>query len=177
MIGAKFIRSWMTKKRVLVAASTLLAVATIAILYYVLRPSSEVNTPEYTVVLPQNRSVDDLGGWQRVSPPSSDPVYAYSDSLDDVTISVSQQPIPESFRGNVAAEVEQLAKSYNATTVIKAGETPVYIGRSSKGPQSVIFAKNDTLVLIKSQGTIEQESWINYVSNLSDPTTQTMPSF
>jgi len=133
--------------------------------------------PTYEVVLPQRTSIDTLGGWQRVSPEGSEPIFAYSDTIEDTTISVSQQPMPKSFVGNVAAEVKRLAESYSATTVIEAGGTDVYIGRSARGPQSVIFAKGNTLVLIKSQKTISQAEWVRYINNLVDPDSEQTPTF
>lgn len=128
-------------------------------------------------MLPGRTPVEDLGGWQRVSPENSDPVFAYNDTLSSVAISVSQQPLPASFVGNVDAQVKQLAESYSATTVIDAAGTKVYIGRSARGPQSVIFAKNNTLVLIKSQKTIGQPEWVRYINNLVDPKSEQTPTF
>src|SRR5690606_12208141 len=98
--------------------------------------------------------VEELGGWQRVNPDGKDPVFAYTDSIESVGISVSQQPLPAAFSGNVANRVKQLAEGYSATTVIEAGGTQAYIGRSARGPQSVILAKNNVLIFIKSEKTI-----------------------
>ena len=167
----------LTKKQAIIAGTVVVLGIGAIIASFALRPSHVTTAPTYDVVLPHNRSVDDLGGWQRVSPPGSDPVFAFGDRIGDVAISVSQQPIPQSFTSNIAANVEQLAKSYNATTMIKAGDTPVFIGQSAKGPQSVIFAKDNVLVLIKSQDTIDHELWIRYISALTDPRSNTTPTF
>lgn len=145
--------------------------------YFFTRSAPNAARPTYDIVLPQRTTVESLGGWQRVSPEGSDPVFAYSDAIDDTDISVSQQPLPESFKGNVAAQVKQLADSYSATTVIEAGGTVAYIGRSARGPQSVIMAKNDTLILIKSEKTISKDDWIAYINNLVDPDTEQTPTF
>ena len=147
------------------------------VVYFFARPNPPELEPAYDIVLPQRTTIEDLGGWQRVSPVDSEPVFAYSDTIEDVAISVSQQPIPDSFVGNVAAQVKQLAESYSASTVIEAGGTTVYIGRSARGPQSVIFAKNNTLILIKSQKTISQDEWVTYINNLVDPDTEQIPTF
>ena len=161
----------------LIAGGTLLTCGTIAVLYTTLRPKTNTVAPSYDIVLPQRTAITDLGGWQRVSPTNSDPVFAYNDTIDDIAINVSQQPLPASFIGNVPASVKQLADSYSATTVIEAGGTQVYIGRSARGPQSLIFAKNNTLVLIKSQKTIPQAEWVSYINNLVDPKTEDTPTF
>lgn len=147
------------------------------IIYITTRPDTSNVAPSYDIVLPQRTSVEDLGGWQRVSPNGSTPIFAYSDSIDSIGISVSQQPLPASFVGNVANEIKRLAESYSATTMIEAGGTEVYIGRSARGPQSLIFAKNNTLVLIKSQKAISQTDWIAYINNLVDPKSEQTPTF
>lgn len=99
-----------------------------------------------------------------MSPPDNDPVFAYTDSIDGIKISVSQQPLPS---GMDDAQVAELAKKYNATTKLELSQPVVYIGASAKGPQSVIFTKNKLLVLIKSQGKISDEAWTNYIKSLN----------
>lgn len=164
------------RNRLIVIGVVIIVVTATAIYMYARSNQPEV-APEYAIVLPQQTSIDTLGGWQRVSPDGKDPIFAYSDTVEDIAISVSQQPLPESFVGNVAASVKQLADSYSATTAIEAGGTDVYIGRSAKGPQSLIFAKGDTLVLIKSQKAISQEEWIRYINNLVNPDSEQIPTF
>ncbi len=131
--------------------------------------STTVNTPAaptYETVTPKGKSIDDLGGWQRVSPANSNPVFAYSDKIGDVSISVSQQPLPESFKKNTDSHVADLAKKFSATTKLDAGTIKAYIGTSAKGPQSVIFSQKETLVLIKSQKNIDTKAWVRYISSL-----------
>jgi hypothetical protein len=128
-------------------------------------PATE--TPDFATVLPEGKSAGDLGGWTRVSPPENDPVYAYVDTIAGVTISVSEQPLPASFQANTPERVAELASQYNATTELDASGTKVYIGASARGPQSVIFTKNNLLVLIKSQAKIEDAAWVSYVSSLN----------
>lgn len=130
-------------------------------------PNEVVRDLEYQTILPDGKSIDDLGGWRRVSPSKSEPVYAYTDSIGKQSINVSEQPLPDSFIGNTDDEVSELAKKFNATTKIQAGDVTVYVGSSSKGPQSVIFAKNSLLVLIKSQEKIDDEAWIKYIKSLN----------
>lgn len=127
---------------------------------------SQTESPSYSTILPKNKSISDLGGWQRISPEGKDPVYAYADTISGVAITVSEQPLPDSFKSDTAGQVAQLAKSYNATDTLDANGTKVYVGTSAKGPQSVIFTKNNLLVLIKSQQKISDPSWVAYVKSL-----------
>ncbi len=128
-------------------------------------------SPGYSTVLPKDKPVSELGGWKRVSPEGRDPVFAYADKIGDVSISVSQQPLPESFKSETSGKIAELAKQFSATEKIDANGTDVYIGTSAKGPQSVIFTKNGLLVLMKSQQKAESESWKTYVESLvgTDP--------
>lgn len=129
-------------------------------------PSKQTEPPKNETVLPTGKNVEQLGGWKRVSPPESDPVFAYADTIDGVPISVSQQSLPDSFKSNTDSHVAELAKKFNATNKIDAGGTTVFIGDSSKGPQSVILTKKGALIMIKSQKKITDKSWITYIKTL-----------
>lgn len=129
--------------------------------------NESVENLEYQTVLPDTKSISDLGGWKRISPAKADPVFAYADKIGDVPISVSEQPLPVSFKTNVDDQIAELAKKFNATTKIDAAGTKVYIGTSAKGPQSVILTKNDLLILIKSEKNVAEKDWIRYVKSLN----------
>jgi len=129
--------------------------------------NSRAKLPEFQTVLPGTKSVSELGGWRRISPPQKDPVFAYADTIGDVPVSISQQPLPASFRDDVDAKVAEMAKKFNATTKIDAGGTKVYVGTSAKGPQSAILTKNGLLILIKSQSKVDDAAWADYVKSLS----------
>ena len=123
-------------------------------------------TPPYQTMLPGGKTAEALGGWYRVSPPDRNPVYAYADTIGTVSIDVSEQPLPEGFATDTAEQVAQLAQGFNANEKLQAGGTTMYIGTSSKGPQSVIFTKNQLLVLIKSDSRISNDQWAGYISSL-----------
>lgn len=126
----------------------------------------QVSAPDYVTVVPKGETVSTLGGWKRISPPDRDPVFAYSDTIDGVNISVSQQPLPQSFKGNVDGSIAELAKGYNATNKLDANGTTAYIGTSAKGPQSVILTRDGLLILIKSEKNIKDSSWERYIAQL-----------
>lgn len=123
-------------------------------------------TPDYATILPEGKSIEALGGWTRVSPPESNAVFAYVDMINGKQINVSQQPLPLEFKEETNSQIEKLAAGYKATEKVTVGDTTVFIGTSAKGPQSVIFVKNDLLILIKSSVAISEDEWASYVNTL-----------
>jgi uncharacterized protein YbaA (DUF1428 family) len=123
--------------------------------------------PTYQTVLPKSKSISQLGGWKRISPPGKDPVFAFADTIDGIPVSVSQQPLPASFKGDAVNQTAEVAKKFNATDKIEAGGIDVYVGTSIKGPQSVIFTKDNLLVFIKSEKKIKDTSWAAYAHSLN----------
>ena len=176
-------RKRLTKKIILCIAIGALLI-TVGIIYLLVRQSEQkqiasngvetqitaINigkgTPEYTTILPAEKTIESLGGWTRVSPPKANPVFAYLDTVNNTPINVSQQPLPEDFKDDISEKVESLAQEYGASQKITVEGVPVYIGTSAKGPQSVIFSKNDLLVLIKSSVEISNDHWAQYISSL-----------
>lgn len=128
--------------------------------------SDAAGSLEYQAVLPTGKTISQLGGWKRLSPPGGETVIAYSDTLDNIAISITQQQLPQSFQHNADEQVGELAKKFNATTKLTADNGVLYVGTSTKGPQSVILTKNNLLITIKSQEKINDASWIRYVSSL-----------
>lgn len=161
----------------------IVAVALAAFTYVQMNSSGDVDIighsqtlePDGNYVLPSTKTIEDLGGWRRVSPPKSAPVFAYSDKIGSVGINVSQQELPEAFKDNTAKKIEELAKGYNATNVIEAGDTIAYIGTNAKGPQSVIFTKNNLLIMIVSEKQIDDKAWSQYIKSLYSPSE--LPTF
>lgn len=130
------------------------------------KPVLEHGTPKYSTILPADKNIKDLGGWTRVSPSDSDPVFAYADKIGDISIIVSQQPLPDNFKTDTAQAVEGLAQDFKATEKITVGDITVHIGSSQDGPQSIIFSKGDLLILIKSSSKITNDQLIKYISSL-----------
>lgn len=127
---------------------------------------SKVTTPAYDTVLPENKTIESLGGWRRVNKPQSEPVFAYSDVIDTVAILVSQQPLPKSFHGDVDKQLAELANSFNATNKLSGDGIVMYVGTSAKGPQSTLLVKNNTLIMIKSEDKIKDAAWLTYATSL-----------
>ena len=127
----------------------------------------EKGTPQYDTVLPQGMSIEDYGGWTRVSPPNRDPVFAYSDTIGEIPINVSQQPLPKDFSDQPDAQIQQFAAGYAANKKLAVDGATVFIGTSAKGPQSVIIVKGALLILIKASAAVPDEQWQQYIQSLS----------
>jgi hypothetical protein len=127
--------------------------------------AQSTQSPDFETVLPSGKTIDELGGWGRVSPEGSDPVFAFVDNIDGVQLNVSQQALPFKLRSN-PDEVRKLAEQFSANRTIDIGGDAAYIGTSDKGPQSVILAKNDLLILIKSSGKLTDQQWKDYIDSL-----------
>jgi hypothetical protein len=122
--------------------------------------------PNFKPVLPEGKTIESLGGWEKLTSPNGDAFYIFVDTVDGVTVNVSQQQLPGKFKGDVMNKMTDLARAYNANTKLDADGVRVYVGTSAKGPQSVLFTKNDLLILIKSWATIPDSEWITYVKSL-----------
>ena len=120
-------------------------------------------TPTYPILLPANKNITANDGWVR---PGDKAVFVYTDKINNVGISVSEQPLPDEFKADVNQQMAALAKDEKANQKITVGSTTVYIGSTSKGPQSVFLAKNNLLILIKSDDLITNDSWASYVNSL-----------
>ena len=119
--------------------------------------------PTFSTLTPGGSKVDN---WNLVSPPGRDPVYAYTDTIDNIDVIVSQQPLPESLSKDPGSAIKDLATSYAALETLKVGNTTVYTGVSSTGPQSIIFTKNDRLILIKADKEIDPTALSDYIKSL-----------
>lgn len=87
------------------------------------------------------------------------------DELKKVRIRVSQQQLPENFKNN-PAELEKMAKDFYANRILDSDIGTVYIGQSIDGPQSLVFQKDDLLVLIASDQPIADSAWQEYLPEL-----------
>lgn len=120
-------------------------------------------TPTYPIILPTNKNITANDGWVR---PGDKSVFVYVDKINNITVNVSQQPLPDDFKTNTSQQMDILAKAERANQKITVGTTTVYIGSTAKGPQSVFFTKNNLLILVKSSDAITNDQWAAYVNSL-----------
>jgi hypothetical protein len=174
MVGNKNIKHWKTYS---VIASSLMLISLLSIVAYGVQqksvpleeaaPSRETDAPTFTTLLPNGSNIKSLGGWKKISPPETDPVYAFTDEINGISVTVSEQSLPASFKNDADGQLLDLSEKFNATNKLDVTNAKAYIGTSAKGPQSVILTKNNLLILIKSQQTIQDNNWIRYINSLN----------
>lgn len=129
---------------------------------YTVGSKAPAENPDYATVIPMGSTIEELGGWTRISPPESDPVFAYLDDIDGVTIQVSEQQLSAD-----SQSVEDIAKGFGSTTKLSIDNEAAWLGTSAAGPQFLLLEKNNLIILIRSESTIENDAWTDYVASLS----------
>ncbi len=121
--------------------------------------------PTFSALSPNGKTPD----WKQSKPQggsNESAVYIYPDTISNVPIKVSEQPLPPSFHDDPSGKVAEVAEGFNATNTMQVNGVTVYIGTSTKGPQSVIFSDGKLLVLIKSDAVITNGAWADYIKAL-----------
>ncbi len=150
----------------------LIIIAMAGLLFGLLRVNALNNdgtgmNPNFDPVLPEGKTIEQLDGWQKLTPPNGGTsYYAYNDTLAGVSIIVSQQVLPGKIKNNPDNEMADIARATNLTVKFNAGDTVAYLGKNAKGPQSVIFTKDGLLFNIKSWSEIQNADWIGYINAL-----------
>lgn len=104
---------------------------------------------------------------RRVSPEDKPPVYVYVDNIGGIRILVSQQELPSSFKDDLRSQLKDMATQFQATSVILVDGQSIYHGISEKdGVQSIIFAKDDHLFLVKADAKLSDTQVSDYFLNL-----------
>jgi len=116
--------------------------------------------PDFKTIQPDNKTATP------VSYDADKKVASYTDTLENVSITVSQQPLPEGFLADPAGSVEGLAKQFSANEIITAGVHTAYLGTSAKGPQSVVMQRDGLLIFLYSNKEIPAEAWGKYIAAL-----------
>lgn len=92
--------------------------------------------------------------------------YSYSDTFQGTSLTVSQQPVPASFKSATAA-ITTVAKSLGAATPVLANNGTGYLATDTKsGSQTVVFALNDVLIFVQSPFKHSAADWASYLGTL-----------
>lgn len=120
--------------------------------------------PEFETVLPDGNKDATLS--DRFAYDAEKKVASFTDKINGVPITVSQQPLPPNFQEDPDGQVEKLAKNFNATKKISANGETAYLGTSAQGPQSLVMRKSNLLVFIFSEQEISEQIWGEYIARL-----------
>lgn len=126
--------------------------------------SQSVKEPEFATILPEGSKDQTNDG--KIGYDEQKEVASFRDKIGIVEIVVSQQPLPEKFKSDPETELLKLAESFSAKEVIVPSNPKAYLGTSAKGPQTVIFYRNDLLVFIQSASKIDKDDWTDYIRSL-----------
>ena len=122
---------------------------------------------DFQTVTPDGKSIEQLGGWTKINPPTAkDLVVAYADKIDSVNIRVSQQALPDDLKGNSQSNIQNIAHGLGADQKLSTSDNSIYIGTFSNQAQSLIFEKNNLLILITSDGLVSTDGWLRYIDSL-----------
>ena len=173
---AKFISNIIPSKKVMnitlfavIALSSLMLAKTVLIDSKSNNNSDEVKgieakkneKPDFAIYYPTNEKTKEM------SYDANKKVASYPDQIDTIPITISQQKLPDTFKANPIVELEKLAKQINANTKLEAvGGVNAFMGQSVRGPQTVVFVKDQTLIFIKSDSQVAISAWNNYLDTL-----------
>lgn len=119
--------------------------------------------PEFEMLQPQGRTIKK----ENVYYDKEKNFAKYDDEISGAKITVSQQPLPDSFKEDVGKELERVSKNFGATEKLSVDNgSYAYYGQSASGPQTIIYVKNDVLMFIRTQREIDKASILVYLNNL-----------
>lgn len=127
-----------------------------------------VSNTEFPLLYPIGKSKDSVEV-ALVSPPNNAPVYAYVDTFNGVELRISQQEIPDSFKGQEDVKLEEVAKDFQATSLLAIDSIKVYYGYTERfgGVQSLVFIKDGVMVFISSAQKFSDDEWVGYILGLT----------
>lgn len=120
-------------------------------------------SPTFTTLAPGGDIHQATGGELRYD--SAKQVASYTDTVQNVAITVSQQELPGHFVLDPAAGMANLASSINSKDQFNVGDTTVYVGQPNN-TQTAVFMKNQVLVFIVAQTPLSNEVLAAYINGL-----------
>lgn len=126
-------------------------------------PALKPVTPDFDLLYPNGVEIETV----KISPDNNALVYAFLDTVDGVDIRLSQQLLPKEVLSSQTTEVEKIANSFSATSIIEVDGNRIYHGYNEEsGVQSLVFVKNERLILVSAVSKIPDEKWLSYYLDL-----------
>ncbi len=126
-----------------------------------------LTSPTFKPVAPKSKPNLAQGSSQATSFDGKLDSYSFTDSLNGVPLTVSQQPIPATF-SSASQALSSVAKSMNAKTIIPTSSgLPAYeVFNANTSIQSLVFTMNNLLIFIQSNFQHSNAEWTNYINSL-----------
>lgn len=124
--------------------------------------SISTDKPDFAALTPGDKDV----AWSHLKSPSGDSFYVYTDTVGGAAIRVSQQQLPQNFKGDTSGQLAELAKNYNANRTLIVAGTTIYIGSDTKGQQSLLFTQRSLLIMITCDAVLNDHQWTEYINSL-----------
>lgn len=103
---------------------------------------------------------------QNVEYDSAKQLYKYNDTYEGVSLTVSQQPLPDDLRNN-PDKLKALAASIGANEAVTTTNGTVYISTDANlTTQRLVFASKQILVFMQANGVLKNPEWVKYVQAL-----------
>lgn len=130
-----------------------------------------LDDPGFDPVFPVGMTADDFERKMTKKSPSGDPIFDYEDSLNGVPIQVTQQMLPEPLSASPSTGLEEIAGTYQLSTltVTPDKEYRIFYGISGRdGVQSLVtlIEEQNILVFIRSPQPLAESLWHEYINSL-----------
>ena len=122
-------------------------------------PSKDI---KFDMVLPRGRDIPQ----DKIFYDAKRNFARYDDEINAVKASISQQPLPETFKDNPDDNVKRIAADFAATEKLSIDNQNMYYGRDENGPQTLILTKKGVLIFINTPKLVEIEALKLYAYNL-----------
>jgi hypothetical protein len=131
--------------------------------------AGKLTSPTFVPVAPKNHLELAEGKSQATAFDGKRDSYSYTDTIENVPLTVSEQPIPANFSSAQQA-ISSIARSMNATSTLKTHGTVAYEAKNSKtSTQTIIFTMDNLLIFMQSNFQHDDGSWENYINSLQQP--------
>lgn len=128
--------------------------------------SEESETPSYQPLAPKGKQNLASGDAAVSTYDSKRKLYSYNDNYEGVQLTVSQQPLPSSFKSD-PIQIRKAADSIRATDEIDTALGMAYIGFDEKANvQRVMLVYRDLLVFIMTNKKLDNETIKSYIETL-----------
>lgn len=92
----------------------------------------------------------------------------YTDVLDGVPFTVTQQRVTDDFSGDNLLQLENLARSLPvpAENFFQVDDIPVFIGVGQGGQQSLTMLHEEVLIFVSAESEVNEITWVRYIQSL-----------